>query len=197
MRVGFSGGLNAVFQNADTPDFATQAGGTKVQNAYQGNVSNCNPNSSWSQLGTRTMWNPVPDFDVGFDLSWVRLNTAFAGTANLNAFGTPFQQNATGRPPGLYSIGPEYVQRCFPHPAQLPVLNLALKRIADPRPKCRGAFYPGVPVGGSSALPAGGGNSPARRAKSRVRPLPLTRQQFRVAGRGPRPPGVWPRAIVV
>jgi porin-like protein len=104
MPVGFSGGLNGVFQNANTAGFATQAGGTKVQNSYAGNVSNCDPNSSWSQLGTRTMWNPVPDIDVGLDLSWAHLNTAFAGTANLNAFGTPFQQNATGRPPGLYNI---------------------------------------------------------------------------------------------
>jgi hypothetical protein len=71
---------------------------------YKGNVSNCNPDSSWTQLGTRTMWNPVPDLDVGFDLTWMHVNTAFAGTANLNAFGTPFQQNATGRPGGLYTI---------------------------------------------------------------------------------------------
>jgi hypothetical protein len=50
------------------------------------------------------MWNPVPDLDVGFDLTWMHVNTTFAGTANLNAFGTPFQQNATGRPGGLYTI---------------------------------------------------------------------------------------------
>jgi hypothetical protein len=50
------------------------------------------------------MWNPVPDLDIGFDLSWVRLNTAFAGTANLGSLGTVFQPNAFGRPAGLYSI---------------------------------------------------------------------------------------------
>ena len=96
--VGFSGGLNGVFQNTNFPAFGTGA------LPYAGNVSNCDPNSSWTQLGTRTMWNPVPDIDVGMDFTWVHLNTAFAGTANLNAFGTPFQQNATGRPPGFYNI---------------------------------------------------------------------------------------------
>src|SRR5579884_4072237 len=96
--VGFSGGLNGVLQNTNFP-----ASGTGAL-PYAGNVSNCDPNSSWTQLGTRTMWNPVPDVDVGMDFTWVHLNTAFAGTANLNAFGTPFQQNATGRPPGFYNI---------------------------------------------------------------------------------------------
>jgi hypothetical protein len=101
MPVGFSSGMNGVFQNSNTPGFATPGG----QNSqFKGNVSNCNPNSSWTQLGTRTMWNPVPDIDIGFDLTWMHVNTAFAGTANLNAFGTPFQQNATGRPNGLYTI---------------------------------------------------------------------------------------------
>jgi hypothetical protein len=93
--VGFSGGFNAVFANFNTQQGITMANGA---------VTNCNPDSSWTQLGTRTMWNPVPDIDVGFDLDWVHLNTAFAGTANLNAFGTPFQQQATGRPSGAYVI---------------------------------------------------------------------------------------------
>jgi hypothetical protein len=112
--VGFSGGNQGVFQNMNSPGFptnqstnltqpATGSGLTQINN-YKGNVSNCNPNSSWSQLGTRTMWNPVPDLDIGFDLSWVHLNTAFAGTANLGSLGTVFQTNAFGRPAGLYSI---------------------------------------------------------------------------------------------
>jgi hypothetical protein len=71
---------------------------------YKGAVSNCTPNSSWWQGGTRTMWNPVPDLDIGFDLSFIRLNTAFAGTAALGSLGAPFQSNALGRPSGLYNI---------------------------------------------------------------------------------------------
>jgi hypothetical protein len=100
-----------VFQNSNTPGFpvnqstnlTSPAAPTQINN-YKGNVSNCNPNSSWWQIGTRTMWNPVPDLDIGFDLSMVHLNTAFAGTANLGSLGTVFQTNAFGRPAGLYSI---------------------------------------------------------------------------------------------
>jgi hypothetical protein len=50
------------------------------------------------------MWNPESDLDIGFDVSWIHLNRAFAGTANLNPLGTMFQPNAMGRTSGLYSI---------------------------------------------------------------------------------------------
>src|SRR5262249_28897705 len=64
--VGFSGGLHGTFQNTNTPGFltTTSTGATQnVTNQYKGAVSNCDPNSSWTQIGTRTMWNPVPDID--------------------------------------------------------------------------------------------------------------------------------------
>jgi hypothetical protein len=111
--VGFSGGTNAIFSNLNTPGLPTTTGGVVAQgsttgvaqiNNYKGNVTNCNPNSSWTQLGTRTMWNPVPDIDIGFDLSWVHLNTAFAGSANFGGLGTVFQSNALGRSSGGYNI---------------------------------------------------------------------------------------------
>jgi hypothetical protein len=109
--VGFSGGNAGVFMNANTPGFPTNqstntaspATPTQLTN-FKGNPSNCNPNSSWWQVGTRTMWNPVPDIDIGFDLSMVHLNTAFAGTATLGALGTVFQPNAFGQAGGTYSI---------------------------------------------------------------------------------------------
>jgi porin-like protein len=50
-------------------------------------VSNCNPDYSWWLVGTRTQWNPHPDLDIGVELLWTRLNTAFKGTANLAASG--------------------------------------------------------------------------------------------------------------
>jgi hypothetical protein len=59
-------------------------------------VANCNPNFSASQLGTRTAWNPVPNIDVWFDFTWIHLNTAFAGLANLS--------NSGARPGGIYNI---------------------------------------------------------------------------------------------
>jgi Porin subfamily len=63
------------------------------------NVTNCDPNFSISEVGTRTLWNPVPDLDVGVDFVWWHLNTAFAGFANLN---NAAQLGA--KPTGTYTI---------------------------------------------------------------------------------------------
>jgi hypothetical protein len=60
------------------------------------NVSNCNPDYSFWQVGTRTQWNPHPDLDVGVDVLWTHLNTAYKGTATLVASGA--------RPAGTYVI---------------------------------------------------------------------------------------------
>jgi hypothetical protein len=59
-------------------------------------ISNCDANWSLSEVGSRTLWNPVPDLDVGFDVVWYHLNTAFAGTAFLNGQGA--------KPNGTYTI---------------------------------------------------------------------------------------------
>jgi hypothetical protein len=93
--VGFTGGNNGVFSNT--------LSGPAINN-QNGAVTNCNPDSSIAQLGTRTMWNPVPDLDVGFDVSWFHLNTAFAGTANINPMGSVFQPAAVGRNGGPFNI---------------------------------------------------------------------------------------------
>jgi hypothetical protein len=60
------------------------------------NVSNCDPNFSFWQVGSRTQWNPHPDLDIGVDVVWSHLNTAFNGTATLAANGA--------RPGGTYRI---------------------------------------------------------------------------------------------
>jgi len=50
-------------------------------------VSNCDPSYSWILVGTRTQWNPHPDLDIGLEVMWTHLNTAFKGTANLATSG--------------------------------------------------------------------------------------------------------------
>jgi hypothetical protein len=60
------------------------------------NVTNCDPNWSISEVGSRTMWNPVPDLDVGVDVVWYHLNTAFAGSATIGQNGS--------KPSGRYTI---------------------------------------------------------------------------------------------
>ena len=59
-------------------------------------VSNCNPDFSFWQVGSRTQWNPHPDLDIGVDVQWTHLNTAFKGSASLAANGA--------RPSGIYAI---------------------------------------------------------------------------------------------
>jgi hypothetical protein len=65
------------------------------------NVTNCDPNFGGSYVGTRTLWNPVPDLDVGFDVTFWHLNTAFAGTALLGQTGA--------KPAGTYTISDQDV----------------------------------------------------------------------------------------
>ena len=50
-------------------------------------AATCNPNSSWWQIGSRTQWNPHPDLDIGLDVLYTRLNTAFNGAAITAASG--------------------------------------------------------------------------------------------------------------
>ncbi len=44
-----------------------------------GGGNSCNPDFSFYQVGTRTQWNPVPQLDIGLDLLYTRLNTAYKG----------------------------------------------------------------------------------------------------------------------
>jgi len=76
-----------------------------VTGAFTGGVTNCNPNFSWSEFGSRTMWNPVPELDIGVDVLWTHLNTAFPGAATLPASG--------GRPAGAYSISNQDVLSAY------------------------------------------------------------------------------------
>ena len=92
--------------------------------AFTGGVTNCNPNTSMTQFGTRTMWNPVPDVDVGFDVGIYHVNTAFQGQANLPAYGTQFLPSTYQRGAGtLQHHQRERARRGVPLPAQLPVLS--------------------------------------------------------------------------
>ncbi len=43
--------------------------------------NSCNPDFSFYEIGTRTQWNPVPQLDIGLDLLYTRLNTAYKGAA--------------------------------------------------------------------------------------------------------------------
>jgi hypothetical protein len=42
-------------------------------------VTNCDPDYHVWQVGSRTQWNPHPYLDIGVDVLWTHLETAFAG----------------------------------------------------------------------------------------------------------------------
>jgi Porin subfamily len=68
-----------------------------VFGAISSTIANCNPNFSLVAASTRTAWTPHPLLDIGVDLIWNRVNTAFAGsTVTLS------QQGA--RPGGFYQV---------------------------------------------------------------------------------------------
>jgi hypothetical protein len=44
--------------------------------------NSCNPNFSFYQVGTRTQYNPVTQLDIGLDITYTKLNTAYKGPAS-------------------------------------------------------------------------------------------------------------------
>jgi hypothetical protein len=97
-RTSLYGGYVAVEygSTAQTMICTGGAGGAPAPALVLAGISNCSPNWSIWQIGSRTMWNPHPDLDIGIDVALTHLNTAFAGTATLAANGA--------RPGGTYSI---------------------------------------------------------------------------------------------
>jgi hypothetical protein len=50
--------------------------------------NSCNPDYSFYQIGQRTLWNPVRNLDIGLDVVYTKLRSAYAGPANLVANGS-------------------------------------------------------------------------------------------------------------
>jgi hypothetical protein len=65
--------------------------------------SQCNPNFGWWQAGTRTIWNPHPDLDIGVEVLYQAIQTANRGA-------TVWQNGASGGlAPGAYTFANEGV----------------------------------------------------------------------------------------
>jgi Porin subfamily len=92
----YGGMLGVQYDGAATDMICSGTGFLAVGAGSISRISNCSPNWSLSEVGSRTMWNPVPDLDVGVDVVWYHLNTAFAGTAVLGQNGA--------KPAGTYTI---------------------------------------------------------------------------------------------
>ncbi len=81
-------------QHLPSPPAGGTACGVPVEGIIQpplgigsGVGNSCSPNFSWWQAGTRTQWNPHPDLDIGIDVTWNHLNTAYKGRGDPGALG--------------------------------------------------------------------------------------------------------------
>jgi hypothetical protein len=63
---------------------------------------NCSPDWSAWRLASRTLWTPVANLDVGLEVGYSQINTAFAGEGTIPAGAG--NANGTGFAPGTYSI---------------------------------------------------------------------------------------------
>ena len=66
--------------------FAGLIGNLAVVTALAGN--SCNPDFSFYQVGSRTQFNPVPQLDIGLDVLYTGLNTAYKGPGTYAANGS-------------------------------------------------------------------------------------------------------------
>ena len=91
-RTSLYGGYEAFSYDANaTADLCAglaTGGAGSAANAGGFTPSNCSPDFSFWQIGSRTVWNPVRDLDLGVDILFNRINTGFAGPVNLSANGT-------------------------------------------------------------------------------------------------------------
>jgi hypothetical protein len=92
LRTSLYGGLENVSYNADAKATLCRglaAGGAgSVANAGGFTPGHCDPNFSFWQIGSRTVWSPVRDLDVGLDVLYNNINTAFSGPVAVSANGS-------------------------------------------------------------------------------------------------------------
>jgi hypothetical protein len=104
-RSSLYGGYERVSYNdaATSTICAGLATGGAGSSANAGGItpSNCSPDFSFWQVGSRTVWSPVSNLDIGLDLLYNHVNTAFAGAAAVSANGTV--------PAGLFTVASQGV----------------------------------------------------------------------------------------
>jgi hypothetical protein len=89
-RTSWFGGYVGVDYNDTATNLicANRVAGIPLFSAAQPASFNCNPDFSFYQIGSRTQWNPVPQLDIGLEILYTKLNTAFKGPANFVANGS-------------------------------------------------------------------------------------------------------------
>jgi hypothetical protein len=97
-NVNFNGTATTLFCQSAVSPIKSLAGATLTSNA------GCDPDFNLINIGTRTIWNPAAQFDIGLEVMYSRVETKHdAGLVALNFGG------GGGRAPGLYAPSSENV----------------------------------------------------------------------------------------
>jgi len=103
-----SWGLMALVEHYWTPALRTAVFGTYTEVNWNGAatdafcanivmVGTCNPDFQIWQVGTKTVWNPVANLDIGLEVLYTNINTDSTGQVALGTNGS--------NPAGVYNIG--------------------------------------------------------------------------------------------
>ena len=106
--VDFNGAATAMFCSGGNTPVRTVGGLTPAQAGIAFNnvagLAGCNPDFNIWGVGSRTIWNPVPNLDIGVEVVYANIQTKFdSGTTRLNFGGSG------GRAAGLYTPSSENV----------------------------------------------------------------------------------------
>jgi hypothetical protein len=98
----------AIFCSSPVGPVRTFAGATP--NFATGAVLGCNPDFNVWAIGTRTIWNPVPNLDIGVEVVYTKLEQKMEAANPIAGRGVLLNfAGAGGRAAGLYNVGSEDV----------------------------------------------------------------------------------------
>jgi porin-like protein len=86
LRSSLYGGYSKVDYNANATNLiCTGIGLAQLGKGAGFSPTNCSPDFAFWQIGSRTIWNPVQNLDLGVEVMYNRLQSGFAGNAIVNA----------------------------------------------------------------------------------------------------------------
>jgi hypothetical protein len=86
LRTSLYGGYTAISYDATaTALICTGAGLANLGKGAGFTPSNCSPDFAFWQIGSRTIWNPVKNLDLGVEIMYNNLHSGFGGNAIVNA----------------------------------------------------------------------------------------------------------------
>jgi hypothetical protein len=86
LRTSLYGGYTAItYDTTATNLICTGAGFANLGKLQGFTPTNCSPDFQFWQIGSRTIWNPVKNLDLGVEVMFNRLQTGFGGNAIVNA----------------------------------------------------------------------------------------------------------------